>query len=353
MEEIKPYFGIDSLGWGKEDDDYLKTLVSIHGTHDWEIIASNINMSITTKQRTAAECRDRWTNSLDPAIAKKQWTDYEDAVILRDHQRLQNRWADIASRLKDRTGNAVKNRFYSIFRKVKTKVLDSDFSYDSKCELMKILYVLSLMEYCFKHPQTPAEQRRNKDKNFIYSLLRDVSEDVVLKFKTEFCKRQKREARVEDLWVELTKTPEPVKSEPVFRGFDESRCVNKIQKYILPQPRNSSSHRLLSADEKAFVRTQAFQPTKEPWSAGSYVCQPMLFSPPVCQMTAFSAAVYPRPMGQRGFDGFSDFVAPMEAVPTRQVQTLQPMIVYAAPPTVQFQQNMVLQPMLSYPPSHL
>ncbi len=349
MEEVKQHVSESSVAvWTKEDDDYLKTLVSIHGTHDWEVIASNINMSITIKWRTGQECKERWTIRLDPAIAKKQWTDYEDTQLLFAHQKLQNRWADIATRLRDRNGNAVKNRFYSIFRKVKTKLLDSDFSYESKCELLKVLYVVSLMEHCFSHPQTPAEQRKNKDKNFVYSLLHDITEDAVAKFKKEFNARLKTKVRLEDLWEELVRVPEPLRHEPAeqdFRGFEESRD-NKCggdRRYVLPEPHPVGLPERLTSEEKEFIKDQAFL-AKEPWSAGS--ChQPIMVSPP--QMTAFSAGVYQPAVGPRYklYDGFSDFVSPMQFRPVQQ-----PMVMYVPQLEMQFQTRQIPRQIFRYQP---
>lgn len=54
--------------WSLQEDESLKTAVALVGTH-WKSVADRV------RGRTDAQCRERWTNVLDPVLAKKKaWT---------------------------------------------------------------------------------------------------------------------------------------------------------------------------------------------------------------------------------------------------------------------------------------
>jgi len=114
--------------WPHEDDDhdqpdseydptrnaYGNVQVSVSGLRiPWTQIASRL------PGRTAARCRERYRNYLDPSIRHEPFSAREDLIILREYERRGPAWAFIASKLKGRSENAVKNRLHSLIRRAR------------------------------------------------------------------------------------------------------------------------------------------------------------------------------------------------------------------------------------------
>mmetsp|Transcript_8721 Transcript_8721/g.24949 ORF Transcript_8721/g.24949 Transcript_8721/m.24949 type:complete len:697 (-) Transcript_8721:99-2189(-) len=114
--------------WTPEEDEFLYGLVLEYGPSRWTDVAREVNLHIHAKEgggrgeawhvRTGKQCRERWTNHLDPTITRTEWTEEEDALLLAEQESIGNKWSDISKKLPGRTENAVKNRWNSLKRKI-------------------------------------------------------------------------------------------------------------------------------------------------------------------------------------------------------------------------------------------
>ncbi|CAA2986363.1 transcription factor MYB119-like [Olea europaea subsp. europaea] len=77
--------------WIGEEDGRLISLVHQLGLRKWAIIAEEM------VGRVGKLCRARWNNHLHPHIKKDVLTDDEERRLIQAHERLGNRWAEIAN----------------------------------------------------------------------------------------------------------------------------------------------------------------------------------------------------------------------------------------------------------------
>ena len=98
--------------WTPEEDDRLRALIERHGARRWKDLAQKLG------NKTAKQCRRRYTGHLTTALKEHEWTAEEDEALLRAHEELGNKWTAIAKTVGGRTDNGAKNRFKALMQKM-------------------------------------------------------------------------------------------------------------------------------------------------------------------------------------------------------------------------------------------
>lgn len=104
--------------WCEDEDRQLKKIVS-QGIIKWSKIAKAMNLLRYQgkKVRTGKQCKERWTNHLDPDIKHGNWTAADDLNLLELYISLGKQWSKITQLVKNRTVSSIKNRFKSLINK--------------------------------------------------------------------------------------------------------------------------------------------------------------------------------------------------------------------------------------------
>ena len=127
-KRIQP--GLIKGAWTDEEDKELLRLYNYYGKN-WSCISKSM------PQRTGKQIRDRFLNALDNKLKKEKFSFEENKKIIKWYKIFGNSWSKIAKKLKGRTGDMVKNRFYS---SLKNHLDDYDDIIDEKGRRKKRKY---------------------------------------------------------------------------------------------------------------------------------------------------------------------------------------------------------------------
>eukprot|EP00826_Nyctotherus_ovalis_P039918 TRINITY_DN3876_c0_g1_i1.p1 TRINITY_DN3876_c0_g1~~TRINITY_DN3876_c0_g1_i1.p1 ORF type:complete len:295 (+),score=84.64 TRINITY_DN3876_c0_g1_i1:165-1049(+) len=202
--------------------------------------------------------------------SKKSWSLNDELEVLIVHNHCGNNWSAAAELLQGRNNNSIKNRFYSIFRKVVSKVKRMETKFSCQTELLEILYILMLMEQHISNPSPFIMKKGRRGKDFIYNLMKNIYTDNIEKYKAKLGRVLGREVALEKLWEEVAVPvirakfclPEGIKSfiemSKLVQSAQEAVSTASIQSIILPKINFSAPPRELTREEKEFIATQAF-----------------------------------------------------------------------------------------------
>jgi hypothetical protein len=129
-KRIKP--GYNKGLWSPKEDSSLLRLIKQHG-RDWSKISKIM------KNRTGKQIRDRFLNTLDSALVRGRFSHDEDVLIQDLYARYGSRWTTISKHLPGRSGDMIKNRFFSVLKNQQKEIAaTSDGSCDSTPEVLDI-----------------------------------------------------------------------------------------------------------------------------------------------------------------------------------------------------------------------
>lgn len=107
-KRIRP--GIIKGAWAKEEDQAIIDFVASNGKN-WALISKMM------PTRNGKQIRDRFLNYLDPNINRDKFTEEEDKKIIESYIKHGSKWSVIAKNFLGRTGDMIKNRFYSCLKR--------------------------------------------------------------------------------------------------------------------------------------------------------------------------------------------------------------------------------------------
>ena len=115
--------------WSYQENRLLKQWVKLNGPKDWEACGRFIH------GRKGKQCREHWSNCLNPELKKGDWTPEEDFLIMFFYEKCKGSWKKIIPLFNGRIENSIKNRFYSRLRKYATKNIEKSQKRKMKAQI--------------------------------------------------------------------------------------------------------------------------------------------------------------------------------------------------------------------------
>ena len=180
------------LNWKKEHDDCLISIVKVYGDTDWLAIAEQINNKYPSYKKTGKECRNRWRYIVNMGIGKQLWGDRERFYIIAAHQKHKNKWAEIAKEIHLQGRNVIKNRFYTLFRKICNKIKNMELEITSELDLLEVHYVILLIDEFYSE--------KDQEKNYIHKLVDRMDKTKIMSYKEKFFELYANKGTIDDLF---------------------------------------------------------------------------------------------------------------------------------------------------------
>jgi len=224
----------DNSEWKKEHDTHLKNLIATYGTRNWQIVVESFNSKFPGFEKTVYQCKNRWHCVIEYNSKRHPWDEADRANLLLAHKKYKNRWSEIATLLKKRSNNRIKNRFYSLFRKTINKIRRKDYFAESSIEVLETYYVISVIEDYLKERATKTEKEIEEIKDYIYRLIQNQDTQNLEAYKQAFYELHKEYGTMESLFEKISKENQIDCSEHLSKK-DEAKHEEEVMKIELPE----------------------------------------------------------------------------------------------------------------------
>lgn len=112
-----------------EEDAKLVSLVKEIGTKNW------VKISQLMGTRNPRQCRERWSNYINPELRKDPWTEEEDRILEEKYAEFGPKWNKLAKFFNNRGDNNIRNRWMMISRHKAKKIINCKDSYKPELPL--------------------------------------------------------------------------------------------------------------------------------------------------------------------------------------------------------------------------
>jgi hypothetical protein len=111
LDHVKHCPQAPKVKFASAEDRLLSNAVRMFGCANWHRIANLI------PGRSARQCRERWTNYLNPDLFNGEWTADDDRMLLARYDEIGPKWVVIAQFFPGRSKNSVRNRLLQLRRR--------------------------------------------------------------------------------------------------------------------------------------------------------------------------------------------------------------------------------------------
>lgn len=202
----------------KSEDSQLYNLVKLYGENDWRTIADQM------PYRTPRQCRERWTNYVNPNLNKKPWSVSEDMCLIMKHHDFGNKWKIIQRFFPGRSKNDIKQRI----KHLNSNMSNDQLSYQNQqslsqmqipmqlsssspsCEELSALSDPSIEQNCmsiqsYYEPAQNTQNQLNMNEGSPYKVSYQVNNDE--QQKPSHSKQKLYLMDIEDLWPPTLQLP--------------------------------------------------------------------------------------------------------------------------------------------------